>query len=70
MVITVVPPLCLPHLNADPGAPRAPDSGGSMKIARYLIPTGLILCAFTIAAAAQDVRTDYDHNANFSQYHT
>lgn len=41
-----------------------------MKIARYLIPAGLILCAFTITAAAQDVRTDYDHNANFSQYHT
>lgn len=41
-----------------------------MKIARYLIPAGLILCAFTITAAAQDVRTDYDHNANFSHYHT
>ena len=40
-----------------------------MKIARSLIPTGLLLlaCAF---AAAQSVHSDYDHNVDFSQFHT
>ena len=40
-----------------------------MKIARSLIPTGLLLlaCAF---AAAQSVHSDYNHNVDFSQFHT
>lgn len=29
-----------------------------------------ILMAFALAASAQDVKTDYDHHANFAQYHT
>jgi hypothetical protein len=29
-----------------------------------------ILLAFAVGALAQDVKTDYDHHANFSQYHT
>jgi hypothetical protein len=28
------------------------------------------MLAFAAGAAAQDVKTDYDHHANFSQYHT
>jgi hypothetical protein len=30
----------------------------------------LLAAAFASVASAQDVRTDYDHNANFEQYHT
>ena len=41
-----------------------------MKIAKYVIPVGLVLFALASAAVAQDVRTDYDRNANFSQFHT
>jgi hypothetical protein len=40
-----------------------------MKTARYLIPTALLF-AFAVAAAAQDVRTDYDKQTDFSRYHT
>jgi hypothetical protein len=32
--------------------------------------TGAILLATSVAALAGDVRTDYDHGANFGQYHT
>lgn len=39
-----------------------------MKLARYVIPAALL--AFSVAAFAQNVHTDYDHHANFSQYHT
>lgn len=41
-----------------------------MKIPRlplFAITAALVLTAF---ASAQDVKTDYDHHANFSQYHT
>ncbi len=41
-----------------------------MKIPRLpllAVTAALVLTAF---ASAQDVKTDYDHHANFSQYHT
>jgi len=41
-----------------------------MKILRvpvFVVTVALVLTAF---ASAQDVKTDYDHHANFSQYHT
>lgn len=41
-----------------------------MKILRlpvFVVTAALVLTAF---ASAQDVKTDYDHHANFSQYHT
>lgn len=41
-----------------------------MRIVRHLIPMGLLVLALSAAVAAQDVHTDYDHNTNFSQYHT
>lgn len=37
---------------------------------KMLTPTVLLTLVVALAASAQDVRTDYDHHANFSQYHT
>lgn len=41
-----------------------------MNILRFVPASLLILLAVAIGAMAQDVKTDYDHHANFSQYHT
>jgi hypothetical protein len=41
-----------------------------MKIARYIVPAGLLLLAFAVTAVAQNVHTDYDKHADFSQFHT
>ena len=38
-----------------------------MKLTHFL---AIGLVAMATMAAAQDVKTDYDHHANFSQYHT
>ncbi len=38
-----------------------------MKLTRFL---AIVLVALATVAVAQDVKTDYDHHANFSQYHT
>jgi hypothetical protein len=40
-----------------------------MKIARYIVPAGLLL-TLSVTAVAQDVHTDYDKHADFSQFHT
>ncbi len=37
---------------------------------RILLPALFALLALGATACAQDVHTDYDHHANFSQYHT
>ena len=37
---------------------------------RFLCFSAVILIVAASAALAQDVKTDYDHHANFSQYHT
>lgn len=41
-----------------------------MKVLRVLSSTILFALAVALGAAAQDVKTDYDHHADFSQYHT
>ncbi|HZW80993.1 MAG TPA: DUF4136 domain-containing protein [Candidatus Deferrimicrobiaceae bacterium] len=41
-----------------------------MKALRVFSSTLAVLLAFAAVALAQDVKTDYDHHANFSQYHT
>jgi len=41
-----------------------------MKLLRVFSSTILFALAVAIAAPAQDVKTDYDHHADFSQYHT
>jgi len=41
-----------------------------MKLMRFLAVPVIGLLAMASTALAQDVRTDYDHHANFSQYHT
>jgi Domain of unknown function (DUF4136) len=41
-----------------------------MKLRLNLTLAGALLLGSSIAALAGNVRTDYDHNANFSQYHT
>jgi hypothetical protein len=41
-----------------------------MNLRLNLALAGAILLGSSIAALAGNVRTDYDHNANFSQYHT
>ena len=41
-----------------------------MKVLRVLSSTILFALAVAFAASAQDVKTDYDHHADFSQYHT
>src|SRR3954452_14490517 len=37
------------------------------RFSLFALTAGLLLAAF---ASGQDVKTDYDHHANFSQYHT
>ena len=41
-----------------------------MKALRVFCSTLSILLMLAAGALAQDVKTDYDHHANFSQYHT
>jgi hypothetical protein len=41
-----------------------------MKVLHVLSSTVLFALAVALGASAQDVKTDYDHHANFSQYHT
>jgi len=41
-----------------------------MKALRMFSATASILLAFAAVALAQDVKTDYDHHANFAQFHT
>lgn len=41
-----------------------------MKTLRLALPAALLLIAFSTSALAQDVKTDYDHNVNFSQFQT
>lgn len=41
-----------------------------MKPLRILISAALSMMVICAVASAQDVKTDYDHHANFSQYHT
>ena len=41
-----------------------------MKLMRLLAVAVIGLLAIATTALAQDVKTDYDHHANFSQYHT
>jgi hypothetical protein len=41
-----------------------------MNRLRVLCSSLILLLALGTVAAAQEVRTDYDHHANFSQYHT
>jgi uncharacterized protein DUF4136 len=41
-----------------------------MKTLRLCLPTLLAVFTVSAIALAQEVKTDYDHHANFSQYHT
>jgi hypothetical protein len=41
-----------------------------MRLPRFLALPVIALLAIATTAVAQDVKTDYDHHANFSQYHT
>jgi hypothetical protein len=41
-----------------------------MKRLQVLSSTILLALAVAMGASAQEVKTDYDHHANFSQYHT
>lgn len=41
-----------------------------MKISRLALAATLLASALSMSSMAQDVRTDYDHHANFSQFHT
>lgn len=41
-----------------------------MRLGSGLLLTGALLLGATASAFADNVRTDYDHSANFSQYHT
>lgn len=41
-----------------------------MKLLRFLVLAVTGLLAITTTALAQEVKTDYDHHANFSQFHT
>jgi uncharacterized protein DUF4136 len=41
-----------------------------MNRLRFLFSSVLVLGVIASAAVAQDVKTDYDHHANFSQFHT
>ncbi|MGA2414866.1 MAG: DUF4136 domain-containing protein [Candidatus Sulfotelmatobacter sp.] len=41
-----------------------------MKHARFVFSTFFVMLALAACALAQDVKTDYDHHANFSQYRT
>jgi Domain of unknown function (DUF4136) len=44
--------------------------GGSMKLQRFVLALMGMVFLFAGGLAAQDVKTDYDHNANFAQYKT
>jgi hypothetical protein len=37
---------------------------------QWKLALGILLLGFSVIALADNVRTDYDHGANFSQYHT
>jgi hypothetical protein len=41
-----------------------------MKLTSRIMTTATLIAAFAGASFAQQVKTDYDHNANFSQYKT
>jgi len=41
-----------------------------MNIVRTLAATAISSALCAVAAQAQDVKTDYNHQANFSHYHT
>ena len=41
-----------------------------MKPVRLLVSAVLSMLVICCVVSAQDVKTDYDHHANFSQYHT
>jgi Domain of unknown function (DUF4136) len=41
-----------------------------MKCGLHLILAGALLLGSSVIALGDNVRTDYDHQANFSQYHT
>jgi uncharacterized protein DUF4136 len=41
-----------------------------MKALRVFCFSVTVLLVFAAVAPAQDVKTDYDHHANFAQYHT
>jgi hypothetical protein len=41
-----------------------------MRLPRFLALPVIALLAIATTSVAQDVKTDYDHHANFSQYHT
>lgn len=41
-----------------------------MKLMRFLAVPVVVFLAMATTVFAQDVKTDYDHHANFSQYHT
>jgi hypothetical protein len=41
-----------------------------MKSLQLFLPTLLAVFTVSAIALAQEVKTDYDHHANFSQYHT
>jgi hypothetical protein len=41
-----------------------------MMTKRAVFPTLFVMLALVSSVLAQDIKTDYDHHANFSQYHT
>src|ERR1700740_1533240 len=41
-----------------------------MKVQKAILFSIAMLAAFTVSSFAQQVKTDYDHNANFGQYKT
>lgn len=41
-----------------------------MKIQKAILFSIAMFAAFTVSSFAQQVKTDYDHNANFGQYKT
>jgi len=41
-----------------------------MKVIRVVSSIVVFALALALGASAQDVKTDYDHHSNFSQYHT
>ena len=41
-----------------------------MKRSLHLVLAGALLFGSSVVALGDNVRTDYDHQANFSQYHT
>jgi hypothetical protein len=41
-----------------------------MKVSRFLVAISAVALACSLAAMADDVRTDYNHQVDFAQYHT